>query len=186
MISFGKVRIIIILYILVLSLILYYLMVIKFFFLPLDFDFGLQILRIYHHHPFESYNHHQLLIPYQKMFLSLAKMFVDHPFKQFTLIYVVHYALSLFILWQIIAFISPHHFILNLAYFISISISGIFLFLILSFTDKILTLWLYFLSFLLFLKSYDRKHNLFFLSVSAILSAIATSINSTIGLSFRS
>lgn len=162
----------IILYSIILSFLLF-----KFnFFLTIDFDTAMQITKLYHNEVWDSYPHHQFIILYYSIFFNLFS-FIKNEYSKFLIIFLIHYSFSLIILWNLIQFLSKNLF-LNLIYFFSISISGIFLYLILTQEDCIITLPFYFLSFYLFLLFYESKKTLY-LILSAILSGFSTSINSS-------
>lgn len=146
------------------------------FFLPIDFDTAMQITKLYHNEVWDSYPHHQFIVFYYSIFFNLFS-FIENEYSRFLIIFFIHYSFALIILWNLIQFLSKNLF-LNLIYFISISISGIFLYLILTQEDCIITLPFYFLSFYLFLLFYESKKALY-LIFSASLSGFSTSINSS-------
>jgi len=167
-----KFRIISILYALLVCIILYYF---DFFFL-LDFDTATQIIKMYHNEIWTNYPHHQLIIPYYKLFFELLS-FIENDYSKFITIFLIHYFFGLIVLWYIIEFFSQNHWI-SFLFYISISISGIVLHNILTWEDGIITFPYYLLSFYLFVLFYDTKKRKF-LILSAILSAFSVSINSS-------
>ncbi len=148
----------------------------KNFFLQIDFDTSIEITKMYHNEIFNIYPHHQGIVFYYKVFFVLFS-FVQNEYQRFIYIFMIHYFVALIILWKIIETFSKN-FLLNLLYFISISISGIFLYLLFSLEDSIITLPYYFLSFYLFIL-FTKNQKYYNLILSGLLSGFSVSINSS-------
>ncbi|GIX43559.1 MAG: hypothetical protein KatS3mg129_3292 [Leptospiraceae bacterium] len=166
------IKIFIIIYSLLLCIIIFY----KNQFLPLDFDTAIEVTKMYHNEIWNNYNHHQYVIPYMKIFFYLFS-FINNEYHRFIIIFLFHFFLTLIVLWYIIEYFSKHT-LLNIFYFISLSISGFILFLILTFEDSILTLSYYLLAFYFFILFYDTNQ-LKYLIYSGLISGFSVSINSS-------
>lgn len=145
-------------------------------FLPLDWDTSYELIKMYYNEIWNNYNHHQFVVPYLKFFFNIFS-FIDNDYKRFAIIFFFHYFLSLIVLWEIIKLFSKN-FLFNLIYFISFSISGILLFLVLTFEDSVLTLPYYLLSFYFFILFYEKKQTRLII-ISAIVSGFSVSVNSS-------
>ncbi|MFN3604685.1 MAG: hypothetical protein ACK4UJ_08255 [Leptonema sp. (in: bacteria)] len=145
-------------------------------YLALDFDTAMQITKMYHNEIFDLYPHHQWIVFYYSIFFKIF-YFIDNDYNRLIFIFLFHYSSALVVLWRILRLLNQNR-IINMIYFISISISGTFLFLILSQEDSIITLPYYFLAFYFFLLFYEKR-KIRYISLSGFLSGFSTTINSS-------